>query len=159
MARTNQRIECPAKGVPGNELSLRLRFGWEELMTKKNVLVVCVAILLIVVIGLIVHSAHGSRVLADRALNVIDSLQAGDYQKATRDFAVEALPIFRGKLPVQWPTVIAKVGSLKARNVTRVDRNAVHITCTFERATLYAVVDFDIQKNINGFTLSSKPQR
>ena len=94
-------------------------------MTKKNVLIVSVSILLVVVIGLIAFcsltNAPSSGIPADRALNVIDSLQAGDYKKATRDFADQTAPIFGRKLRAVWPTVMAKAGPLKARTVACVE--------------------------------------
>jgi len=89
------------------------------------VLIISVSILLVVMIGLIAFcsltNAPGSGILADRALNVIDSLQAGDYKKATRDFPDRAAPIFGRKLPAVWPTVMAKAGPLKTRTIARVE--------------------------------------
>lgn len=130
-------------------------------MTKTNALILCGAVLLIVVVGLIVFhrstNAPGSGILADRALNVIDSLQAGDYRKATRDFADQVAPIFGQRLPALWPSVAAKVGPLKARAVTRAEGSKVYVTCTFERATLWCVVEFDAANKIINFSMYGHP--
>jgi len=127
-------------------------------MTKKTMLIVSVSILLIVVMGVIyLHNTSHSQMLAKRALNVIDSLQAGNYQQATRDFDLRAASIFGRQLPTLWPTVMAKAGALKSHTVTRVDGNKVYITCIFEKGNLYGVVEFDDTNKIVNFSMYGHP--
>ncbi|MCX6345389.1 MAG: hypothetical protein NT018_10025 [Armatimonadetes bacterium] len=136
-------------------------------MTKKTMLIVSVSILLIVVIGLIAFhsstnapnstSTPGSGILTDQALNVIDSMQAGNYQQATRDFDSRIAPTFSQQLTALWPTVTAKAGALKSRTVTRVDGNKVYITCIFEKGNLYGVVEFGSTNKIVNFSMYGQP--
>ncbi len=133
-------------------------------MSKKNVLIVISAVIaLVAVIGLIVFhgstnaTTPGNQILADRALNVIDSLEAGNYQQATRDFSSRAVPLFSQKFPAMWPAVTAKAGKLKARALARVEGNTVYITCTYENGDLWAKVEFDSTNQITNFSMYGHP--
>ena len=138
----------------------------------KKALIVSVSVLLIVVVGLIFfHSKLGpDPQFVNPALNVINSLNVGDYQKATRDFT----PALKARmtnewLSPKWSQAIAMYGPLKECVVTRVTRGesesgpnsiyGVYITYKFERGPLYGIVKFDRQKQISQFSIWGLPQR
>lgn len=128
-------------------------------MTSKTIIIITACILLAMLIGLLIFrgstSAADPRV--DIALNTIDSLQAGNYQQATKDFNSQVAGVFFQKLSETWPTLRAKVGSLSSRSVTRVDGNKVYVTCTFERGSLWGVVEFDATNKIVNFSMYGHP--
>jgi len=121
-------------------------------MTKRSVLIVSACILLIVVIGLVFFHGRSDSVIVSRALNVIDSLQAGNYQAALKDFhsGVGSANV----LGQEWAKAVAMFGPLRSRTVigTRVTNNAggkgvpgkiVELSLVFERGTLYGHIPFD----------------
>jgi len=129
----------------------------------KKMLIVSVSILLIVVVWMVFFhstaSGPGSQIMADRAQNVFDSLQAGDYQNAERDFSPRArAALTPQKLGQKWSEAMPKLGPLKRHTITRMDDKNVYITCVFEKHTLWGVVTFDRQKQISGLNLSDKHQ-
>ncbi|MCX6345386.1 MAG: hypothetical protein NT018_10010 [Armatimonadetes bacterium] len=139
-------------------------------MTKKTMLIVSVSILLIVVIGLVFFHSKPSAdpQFANPALNVIDSLNAGNAQNAVRDFNARAKAQINPELLAQqWSKAISLLGPLKSRVITRakgqsdgVNIYSVYFTCTFEKGPpLYGVIKFDRQKQINVFKLDGKPQQ
>ena len=138
----------------------------------KKMLIVSVSILLIVAVWLVFFRSTAnapavlgqrSQILSDRAQNVFESLKAGDYQNATRDFNSGLKAQIHGK----FDTLIAKAGPLKEYSITRegaIEDNSnhiygVYITCKFERGTLWGIVNFDRQKQITRFSLYGSPHR
>ena len=138
----------------------------------KKILIVSVSVLLVVVVWLVFFRSKlgPDPQFVNPALNVINSLNVGDYQNATRDFT----PALKARmtdewLSPKWSQAIAMYGPLKECAVTRVTRGesesglnniyGVYITCTFERGPLYGIVKFDRQKQISQFDVYGSPQR
>jgi len=65
-------------------------------MTSKTIIITTACILLAMLIGALVFrgSTSASDPRVDIALNTIDSLQAGNYQQATKDFNSQVAGVF-----------------------------------------------------------------
>lgn len=136
-------------------------------MNQKKMLVISVSVLSVVVIGLLFLRNCNSRIFEGRALNVIESLQAGDFQKATNDFnSTSKAQMTPEQLGQAWSKTIAMFGPLREHTITYAGPETdaryicgVYITCKFEKGNLYGVVKFDSAKQIDMFALFGKPQR
>ncbi len=132
-------------------------------MKKRNVLIVSVSVLLIVVIGLIFFHGRSDSTIESRALNVVDSLQAGKYQEAVKDFRDNLRAMGSSEvLGQQWAKAVAMFGPLRKRTVigTHVTNNAsgsstipgacktVELCIEFEKGTLYGHIPFDSNNQI-----------
>ena len=130
-------------------------------MTKK-MLIVSVSVLLVVVVVLIVLRSRGDfRSCAERGQNLMESLQAGDYEKARRDLT----PILSATINKDlWSRVIGAYGQLKKYTVTytgpvndRSDDQFVCLTCEFEKGRRWMVLVFDKTRRVRIFSLCETP--
>ncbi|MCE5324396.1 DUF3887 domain-containing protein [bacterium] len=102
----------------------------------------------------------------DKAINIITSLNSGDYKNAVRDFpSNERKQINPQQLGQGWSELEKKIGPLKSYKVTDAkDQNergftyAVYIECKFKKGKMYMVVGFDNQKQISRLSMSDRPQ-
>lgn len=133
---------------------------------KKNLLIISTCLMLIVVIALIVHHVRADSSIEGRALNVINSMQAGNYEAALKDFHVGAgSPAALGE---QWKKTVALFGPMKQCTVTgthatntaggkAVPGKTVELSLVFEKGTLYGHFPFDSGNQIVDLKLDSRP--
>ncbi|MCX6345385.1 MAG: hypothetical protein NT018_10005 [Armatimonadetes bacterium] len=134
-------------------------------MTKKNVIIVSVSILLVVVIGLIVFYRGSDSMIVSRALNVIDSLQAGKDQEAQRDFhsklkammpAEDLGKMWRGIGPLKERTVVGThvtdTSAGKGVPGKTVDLKVVFVKGTTD-VTTHVHIPFDTNNKITGLMI------
>ncbi|MCX6345384.1 MAG: DUF3887 domain-containing protein [Armatimonadetes bacterium] len=112
--------------------------------------------------------SQSDSVLVSRALSVFDSLQAGKYQEAEKDFhSIVKAKVSPENLGQLWTKTVTKFGPLKSRSVTgtyimnNVKGNgvipgvykAVELDLVFERGTLHGHIPFDPNKEITGLSI------
>lgn len=133
-------------------------------MKNKNVLIISIS-LLIVVVGLIVFRSTTSdaKIIENRTRHIIESLNAGNYQGAMRDYSeiarAQATP---DRFRQGWSSIVAGNGSFKNLNITRTgaegDPRFVCFTCEFEKGVNYGCTVFNNSNEVIGFGLFDTPE-
>ncbi|MEN6355828.1 MAG: DUF3887 domain-containing protein [Armatimonadota bacterium] len=108
-----------------------------------------------------------TKMYADKAINVIKSFEARDYENLVRDYEPRLQKMCNPQQMVQgWSEVTKQFGQLNSYKITdsedKYEHGLVHVVymdCKFEKGKMYMVVGFDAQKKICSMCMSDKPQR
>ena len=115
---------------------------------------------------LIVFRGRGDfRSCAERGQNLMESLGAGEYEKATRDLnPILTATLTKDMLAKAWPRAIAECGRFKKYTVTytgavsdRDDNQFVCLTCEFEKGRKWMVLVFDKTRRVRILALCDTP--
>jgi len=141
-------------------------------MTIKIYVIVAILLLLVVLILSVVFRKKGTNPNTDlknpegRTLNVLKSLQAGNYENALKDFEAS----YKAKMSPQefgqgWSALIAAYGPIKGFSIDRVENlhgientQGVYFTCNFEKGTRSGVIVYNRSDKINIFAVCATPQ-
>jgi hypothetical protein len=128
---------------------------------RKYVIIATVCVILITAVGLAVRTTNS---LPSKARNIFASLQAGDCERATKDFSA----VLKAKMPAQqfgkdWSQMVTEEGSFKELIITDEFKGSsarayVRFTLRFERGVKYGAVALDRSGKIDMFALCGRSE-